>query len=153
LPQENPVTTDNLTAARRDTITGSYTAAAGVALLTSKGTFLRRDDFTTRFIEHDTSGGTPMAAIDWEAAITALNAGSDREVAAVGVAFFHDGGHGFRRDRAGAGGQDLVTGPTCLMEMAVSEASRTFVPAADDSPQPCSTRPSSIAVSSVVNQL
>jgi hypothetical protein len=32
-------------------------------------------DFTSRFIEHGTSSGTPMAAIDWGAAITALNAG------------------------------------------------------------------------------
>src|SRR5258708_11655479 len=39
------------------------------------GTFLNRDDFTSRFIEHGTSGGIPMAAIDWDAAVTALNAG------------------------------------------------------------------------------
>ena len=28
------------------------------------GTFLHRDDFASRFIEHGTSGGTPIAAID-----------------------------------------------------------------------------------------
>jgi hypothetical protein len=48
---------------------------AGVALIIAEGTFLHRDDFTSRFIEHGTSDGTPMAAIDWDAAITALNAG------------------------------------------------------------------------------
>ena len=40
-------------------------------LLISNGTFLQRDDFTSRLISHGTSGGTPMAAIDWDAAITA----------------------------------------------------------------------------------
>ena len=35
----------------------------------------KRDDFTNRFIEHGTSDGTPMATIDWDAAITALHAG------------------------------------------------------------------------------
>jgi len=37
--------------------------------------FLHRDDFTRRLIEHGASGSTPMAAIDWNAAITALNDG------------------------------------------------------------------------------
>jgi hypothetical protein len=36
---------------------------------------LHRDDFTSRFMEHGTSGGIPMAAIDWEAAISALQVG------------------------------------------------------------------------------
>jgi hypothetical protein len=48
---------------------------AGVTLLITEGTFLNRDDFTSQFIEHGTSGTTPMAAIDWDAAITALHAG------------------------------------------------------------------------------
>jgi len=70
--------TDHLTVALRNCTAGLYPLEAGVALLISNGTFLRRDDFTTRFIEHGTSisdGATPMAAIDWDAAITALNAG------------------------------------------------------------------------------
>ena len=33
------------------------------------------DDFTARFITCGTSGDSPMAAISWEAAITALNSG------------------------------------------------------------------------------
>ena len=69
--------TDHLTVALRNCTAGLYPLEAGVALLISNGTFLRRDDFTTRFIEHGTSisdGTTPMAAIDWDAAITALNA-------------------------------------------------------------------------------
>jgi hypothetical protein len=37
--------------------------------------FLHRDDFTRRLIEHGASGSTPMAAIDCNAAITALNDG------------------------------------------------------------------------------
>jgi hypothetical protein len=69
------VTADGLAAALRACATGSYAVEAGVALLISNGTFLRRDDFTSQFIEHGTSGGTPMAAIDWDAAITALQAG------------------------------------------------------------------------------
>ena len=31
--------------------------------------------FTSRFIQHGTSNGTPMAAIDWDAAVTALTGG------------------------------------------------------------------------------
>ena len=46
-----------------------------VATRTPPHTASERDDFTTRFIEHGTRDGTPMAAIDWDAAITALNAG------------------------------------------------------------------------------
>jgi uncharacterized membrane-anchored protein len=98
-----------------------------------------------------------MAAIDWEAAITVLNAGPDREVVAVGVAF--------SMTAVTVSGvlvlvlvlvlvpRTLSPGLTWLMGMAASEASRTFVPTVNDSPQPCSTRPSSIVVSSVVNQL
>jgi hypothetical protein len=66
------VTTDELTEALR------ACAEAGVALLISNGAFLHRDDFATRFITTGTSitdGTTPMAAIDWDAAITALHAG------------------------------------------------------------------------------
>jgi hypothetical protein len=69
------MTTDDLTTALYACAAGIYTAEAGVALLASNGTFLRRDDFTTRFIDHGTSDGTPMAAIDWDAAVTALNTG------------------------------------------------------------------------------
>ena len=55
-----------------------YSPEAGVALLTAEGTLLRRDDFTSRFITTGTSisdGTTLMAAIDWDAVITALQAG------------------------------------------------------------------------------
>ena len=48
---------------------------AGASLLIDCGHWLHRDDFTSRFIEHGTSSGTPMAATDWEAAITAMHAG------------------------------------------------------------------------------
>lgn len=47
-------------------------------LLISSGAFLHCGDFTRRFIEYGTSisdGVTAMAAIDWDAAITALNNG------------------------------------------------------------------------------
>ncbi len=72
------MTADDLTAALRACATGFYPLEAGVALLAGNGTFLRRDDFTSRFITADTSisdGTTLMAAIDWDAAITALHAG------------------------------------------------------------------------------
>ena len=72
---ETAMTTDDLTAALRACAAGLYPLEAGVALLTSNGTFLHRDDFTSRFISHETSGGTPMTAIDWQAAITALASG------------------------------------------------------------------------------
>jgi hypothetical protein len=69
------VTTDELTAALLACASGLYPLEAGVALLVGNGTFLRRDEFTSRFISHGTSGGTPMAAVDWDAAITALTSG------------------------------------------------------------------------------
>jgi hypothetical protein len=72
------MTADDLTAALRACAAGLYPHEAGVALLVANGTFLRRGDFTSRFITAGTSisdGTTPMAAIDWDAAITALHAG------------------------------------------------------------------------------
>ena len=69
------MTADDLTAALRACAAGLYPLEAGVALLISNGTFLRRDDFTSRFINHGTSNGTPMAAIDWDAAAAALASG------------------------------------------------------------------------------
>lgn len=69
------MTTDELTTALRACAAGIYTAEAGVNLLIANGTFLHRDDFTSRFIDHGTGDGTPMAAIDWDAAITALASG------------------------------------------------------------------------------
>ena len=67
--------TDDLTAALRARASGLYPLEAGTELLISNGTFLRRGDFTHRFITRGTSGGTPIAAIDWDAAITALASG------------------------------------------------------------------------------
>lgn len=72
------MTADDLTAALRACAAGLYPLEAGVALLAGNGTFLRRGDFTSRFITAGTSisdGITQMAAIDWDAAITALHAG------------------------------------------------------------------------------
>ncbi|HET9079999.1 MAG TPA: hypothetical protein VFO01_05735 [Trebonia sp.] len=65
--------TDDLVAAFRACAAGLYPLEAGTELLISNRTFLRRGDFTHRFITRGTSGGTPIAAIDWDAAITALN--------------------------------------------------------------------------------
>jgi hypothetical protein len=69
------MTTDDLTGALRACASGLYPLEAGTELLISDGTFVRRGDFTTRFITCGTSGGTLMPAIDWDAAITALNSG------------------------------------------------------------------------------
>jgi hypothetical protein len=72
------MTTDDLAAALQACAAGLYPLEAGTGLLISNGTFLRRDDFTSRFITVATSisdGTTPMAAIDWNAAIAALHAG------------------------------------------------------------------------------
>ncbi|MGH3252503.1 MAG: hypothetical protein ACRDOI_40685 [Trebonia sp.] len=68
--------TDHLEAALRACAAGLQPLEAGTELLISNGTFLHRDDFTTRFIQHGTSNGNPMAAIDWDAAITALASGN-----------------------------------------------------------------------------
>jgi hypothetical protein len=69
------MTTDRLTRALHACASGLLPLEAGVALLTSNRTFLRRDDFTSRFIQHGASSGVPMAVIDWDAAITSLNNG------------------------------------------------------------------------------
>ena len=65
--------TDDLVAALRACAAGLYPLEAGTELLISNSTFLHRDDFTGRFITSGPSSGTPIAAIDWDAAITALN--------------------------------------------------------------------------------
>jgi hypothetical protein len=54
---------------------GLYPLEAGTELLIANGTFLHRGDFTSRFTKHCTSDGIAMAAIDWDAAATALAAG------------------------------------------------------------------------------
>jgi len=72
------VTADHLTAALRACAAGLYPLEAGTGLLIANGAFLHRDDFTSRFITiaaSITDGITPMAAIDWDSAITALHAG------------------------------------------------------------------------------
>ncbi len=71
------MTTDELTAALHACAAGLYPLEAGVALLAGSGAFLHRTDFAGRFIEHatTTNSGIAMAAIDWEAAVTALGSG------------------------------------------------------------------------------
>ncbi len=69
------MTTRELAAALRACAAGLYPLEAGVALLIDSGALLHCADFTGRFIEHGTSDGTAMAAIDWDAAVTALNTG------------------------------------------------------------------------------
>ena len=69
------MTTDELTAALNACAAGLYPLEAGVGLLIAEGSFLRRDDFAGRFIEYGASSGTTMAAIDWDAVITALHVG------------------------------------------------------------------------------
>ena len=69
------MTTDELTAALNACAAGLYPLEAGVGLLIAEGSFLRRDDFTGRFIEYGASSGATMAAIDWDAVITALHVG------------------------------------------------------------------------------
>ena len=66
-----------LTAALRACAAGLCHSEAGTELLIRHGTFLARPDFAACICE-DTSfaDGTPMAAIDWDAAITALQAGN-----------------------------------------------------------------------------
>jgi hypothetical protein len=53
---------------------GIYTHEAGVGLLIANRAFLDREDFTSQFITTATDG-TMTAAIDWQAAVTALDQG------------------------------------------------------------------------------
>jgi hypothetical protein len=72
------MTTITLATALRAYAVGLYRLDASVALLIDSGAFLHRRDFTGRFICQLTGTGddrTAMAAIDWDAAITSLNAG------------------------------------------------------------------------------
>jgi len=69
------MTDDDLAAALHACAAGLYPLEAGVALLAGSRAFLYRPDFAGKFIEHGTSGGTAMAAIDWDAAVAALNQG------------------------------------------------------------------------------
>ena len=57
---------------------GIRTLEAGTGLLIDGGSWLHRQDFTSRFITTATSisdGVTLLAGTDWEAAVTALRAG------------------------------------------------------------------------------
>jgi hypothetical protein len=57
---------------------GIHPFEAGTSLLIECGSWLHRNDFTSRFITADTStsdGVTLLASIDWEAALAALHAG------------------------------------------------------------------------------
>ena len=66
-----------LAEALRACASGIPTAKAGAGLLISCGGWLHCEDFTSQFITTDeASGGAAlMAAIDWQAAITALDHG------------------------------------------------------------------------------
>lgn len=63
--------------ALRACASGILTAEAGVSLLIGCGGWLHREDFTSQFITTgtDPDGVTPMATIDWHAAIAALDHG------------------------------------------------------------------------------
>jgi ADP-ribose pyrophosphatase YjhB (NUDIX family) len=65
-----------LTAALRVSSKGVYCEEAATELIISHGAWLRRDDFTSQFI-HTQNGPTSgiTAVIDWDEAITALQAG------------------------------------------------------------------------------
>ena len=57
---------------------GIHPLEAGTGLLIDCGSWLHREDFTSRFITTGTSisdSDTLLASTDWEAAITALNTG------------------------------------------------------------------------------
>ena len=64
------MTASSLPAALRAGAEGLYTLEAAAGLIIAHGTWLSRDDFI-RFIYH----GAGTAAIDWEAAADALDAG------------------------------------------------------------------------------
>ncbi len=64
------MTTSSLPAALRAAAEGLYALEAATGLIIAHGTWFARDDFAC-FIHH----GTGTAAIDWEAAISALDSG------------------------------------------------------------------------------
>ncbi len=68
--------TSQLSAALRAAAAGIHPDEAGTGLIISHGTFLHRDDFT-RHVETaaSISDGTPMAWINWDAVVTALDTG------------------------------------------------------------------------------
>ena len=68
--------TSQLSAALRATAAGIHPDEAGTGLIISHGAFLQRSDFT-RHVETAAciSDGTPMAWIDWDAVIAALDSG------------------------------------------------------------------------------
>jgi len=68
--------TSELSAALRAAAAGIHPGEAAAGLIISHGTFLRREDFT-RHVETAAciSDGTPMAWIDWDAVIAALDGG------------------------------------------------------------------------------
>jgi hypothetical protein len=68
--------TSRLSAALRAAAAGIHPDEAGTGLIISHGTFLHRSDFT-RHVETaaSISDGTPMAWIDWDAVVTALDTG------------------------------------------------------------------------------
>ena len=72
------VSPTRLHAALRARADGIHPDEAGTSLLIDNGSWLHREDFTSRFITTGTSISdrtTLMASTDWNAAIAALNAG------------------------------------------------------------------------------
>jgi hypothetical protein len=68
--------TADLPAALRAHARGLFAAEAAADLLAAHRSWLHRGDFTGRFVEVGRShGGTAMAAVDWPAAVAALQAG------------------------------------------------------------------------------
>lgn len=77
-PALGPAAPARLPAALRAAASGIHPLEAGTSLLIDCGCWLHRDDFTSQFITTATSisdGTTMLATIDWETAITALDAG------------------------------------------------------------------------------
>ena len=83
---------EDLAAALRAGARGLYAAEAAVELLIGHGRWLERADFVELFVETDVglSDDTPMAWVDWEAAVAALAAGglpcSDSEAGVLRLA-------------------------------------------------------------------
>jgi hypothetical protein len=64
-----------LAQALRACASGILTAEAGVSLLIDCGGWLHRDDFTSQFVTTANGGTVLVAAIDWQAALAALDHG------------------------------------------------------------------------------
>ena len=109
--------------ALRTNARGLYADEAAVELLVGHGRWLERTDFTEGFVETcvGLSDGTPMAWIDWHAALAAVQAGglpcsgSEAGVLRLAACLAEGGGVDLRDVVSGLDGGNLVLVATAVL--------------------------------------